>query len=145
MSLPKPYRACSCRDAAGKLLGKKCPALGTKGHGGWYARYEAPSAPDGPRRRPRIGPYRTRDECSEALVQALSHVNDGRHVDDRRTTFGDYLSALAGVEACRAQAEHAGHYREAVRAVLPPRARPRPPGRPPRSPLPRPVRGDAAI
>jgi len=45
MKLPEPYRACSCRDPdSGRLLGKKCPELGRRGHGAWYARYEAPSA-----------------------------------------------------------------------------------------------------
>jgi hypothetical protein len=39
----KPYKACSCRDAAtGRLLGKKRPDLSKRNHGKWYVRYEAP-------------------------------------------------------------------------------------------------------
>jgi len=91
---PKPYRACSCRDPqTGRLLGKQCPDLGRKGHGGWYARYEAPrSADDQRRRQPRIGPYPTEKECKEALLAVLGRVGQGAHVDDRRTTFGEYLT-----------------------------------------------------
>ena len=60
---------------------------------GWYARYEAPRDPDGKRRQPRIGPYRTRTECKEALVSALGHVQAGRPADDRRTKYADHLEA----------------------------------------------------
>ncbi len=60
----KPYRACSCRDPQSKrLLGKKCPDLGKKGHGAWYVRYEAPRTAEGKPRQPRIGPYSTEREC----------------------------------------------------------------------------------
>jgi len=94
MKPPKPYRACSCRDGdTGRLLGKSCPELGRKGHGGWYARYEAPrSADDQRRRQPRIGPYPTEKECKEALLAVLGRVGQGAHVEDRRTTFGEYLT-----------------------------------------------------
>lgn len=93
MKPPKPYRACSCRDPqTGRLLGKSCPDLGRKGHGGWYARYEAPRSVDGPRRRPRLGPYPTERECREALDAAIGRVRQGAHVEDRTTTFGEYLT-----------------------------------------------------
>jgi len=58
---------------------------------GWYARYEAPRGPDGKRRQPRIGPYRTKKECKEALVSALGKVQNGKHIDDRRTRFSEHL------------------------------------------------------
>jgi len=94
MKPAKPYRACSCRDPqTGRLLGKACPDLGSrKGHGGWYARYEAPRDADGRRRRPRIGPYATERECKEQLLDVLGRIGQGGHVDDRRTTFGEYLT-----------------------------------------------------
>ncbi|MGH3395908.1 MAG: tyrosine-type recombinase/integrase [Streptosporangiaceae bacterium] len=93
MKLPEPFRACSCRDSqTGRLLGKACPALArSSGHGAWYARYEAPRAADQRRRRPRIGPYATKKACRDALLEMLGRVGQGAHVDDRRTTFGDYL------------------------------------------------------
>jgi hypothetical protein len=42
-------------------------------HGGWY----------------QIGPAAV---CKDALLEALGHVGQGAHVEDRRTTFGDYLT-----------------------------------------------------
>ena len=93
MKPPKPYRACSCRDPqTGLLLGRSCPDLGRKGHGGWYARYEAPRSTDGPRRRPRIGPFATERECREALDAAIGRVRQGAHIEDRSRTFGSYLT-----------------------------------------------------
>jgi integrase len=94
MKLPTPYRECSCRDPqTGRRLGKSCPQLAQKGHGAWYARYEAPRDPETSRRRqPRIGPFRTEKACKDALVEALGRVGQGAHVEDRRTTFGDYLA-----------------------------------------------------
>jgi integrase len=93
VKLPEPYRACSCRDpGTGRLLGKSCPGLERSGHGGWYARYEAPRSADQRRRRPRIGPYPTRKVCTDALLDVLGRIGHGASVDDRRTTFGQYLT-----------------------------------------------------
>jgi len=93
MTPARPYRACSCRDQeTGRLLGRQCPDLARKGHGGWYARHEAPRGADGRRRRLRIGPYATERECKDALLVALGKVSQGAHIDDRRTTFGEYLT-----------------------------------------------------
>jgi integrase len=58
---------------------------------GWYARYEAPRAADGKRRQPRIGPFRTRRECVDALLDALGKVRDGQNIEDRKTKFGAHL------------------------------------------------------
>jgi integrase len=88
----KPYKACSCRDPEMKrLLGKKCPDLGKKGHGGWYARYEAPKSADGKRRQPRIGPFDTERECKAELGKVLGVVASPKAYDERKTTFGEYL------------------------------------------------------
>jgi integrase len=93
MKFPEPYRACSCRvPGTDRLLGKSCPGLKRSGHGGWYARYEAPRSADQRRRRPRIGPYPTKKACMEALLEVLGRIGQGAHVDDRRTTFGQYLT-----------------------------------------------------
>ncbi len=88
----KPYKACSCRDpGTGQLLGKKCPDLTKKSHGNWYARYEAPPAADGTRRRPRIGPYDTEREAKNALINALGETSRTGHNADRKMKVGAYL------------------------------------------------------
>jgi len=88
----KPYKACSCRDPeTKKLLGKKCPNLSKKGHGGWYARYEAPKSAEGQRRQPRIGPYTTETECKKELAKVLGTAASPKAHDERKTTFGEYL------------------------------------------------------
>lgn len=93
MKPPKPHRECRCHDpATGRLLGPACPKAGQKGHGAWYVRYEAPRGPDERRRRPRLGPFPTEREAKEALAEALGDLRHGTHVEDRRTTFGEYLT-----------------------------------------------------
>lgn len=88
----KPYKACSCRDPETKrLLGKKCPNLSKKGHGGWYARYEAPKSAGGKRRQPRIGPFDTERECKVELGKVLGIAAAPKAHDERKTAFGDYL------------------------------------------------------
>lgn len=88
----KPFKACSCRDPETKrLLGKKCPDLSKKGHGGWYARYEAPKSADGKRRQPRIGPYITETECKKELAKVLGTAASPKAHDERKTTLGEYL------------------------------------------------------
>ena len=72
----KAYRSCSCRDpGTGRPYPRgQCPDLAKRGHGGWYARYEAPRGQDGKRRQPRIGPYVTKKDADEALVEVLGDV-----------------------------------------------------------------------
>ncbi|MDX3354164.1 site-specific integrase [Streptomyces sp. ME01-24h] len=72
-------------------MGKKCPELSKKGHGGWYARYEAPKSADGKRRQPRVGPYATERECKEALVKVLGRASHPKAHEERKTTLGDFL------------------------------------------------------
>jgi hypothetical protein len=88
----KPYKACSCRDPETKrLLGRKCPDISKKGHGGWYARYEAPKSADGKRRQPRIGPSDTERECRQELGKVLGTAANPKAHDERKTTLGEYL------------------------------------------------------
>ncbi|WP_020117581.1 site-specific integrase [Streptomyces canus] len=88
----KPYKSCSCRDPETKrLLGKKCPSISKKGHGGWYARYEAPKSAEGGRRQPRIGPFATETECKKELAKVLGTAASAKAHDERKTTFGEYL------------------------------------------------------
>lgn len=88
----KPYKSCSCRDPqTKKLLGKKCPDLSKKGHGGWFSRYEAPKSADGKRRQPRIGPYDTERECKAELAKVLGTAANPKAHDERKTTLGQFL------------------------------------------------------
>lgn len=72
-------KRCNCRHPeTGKQLGKKCPLLAKRNHGGWWVRYEAPPAPDGTRRRPWAGPYRTQSEAERALPGLQAEAEIGR-------------------------------------------------------------------
>lgn len=100
----KPYKACSCRDPETKrLLGKKCPKLAQKGHGGWYARYEAPRTADGKRRQPRIGPFTTERECKAELARVISQDIRPAARDDRKITLGEYLEQRHAWRASEAE------------------------------------------
>ncbi|CAI7980249.1 integrase [Frankia sp. Hr75.2] len=88
----KPYKACSCRDPeTRRLLGKKCPDLAKKGHGKYYARYEAPAGTDGKRRQPRIGPFDTSAECKTELAKVLGQAARADYSDDRKIKVAEYL------------------------------------------------------
>jgi hypothetical protein len=87
----QPWKECSCRTPEGRRLHRNCPRLKEKNHGAWYARYEAPRGPDGKRRQPRLGPFPTKREAADALAEAIGRVRHGNHVEDRHTTFGQYL------------------------------------------------------
>lgn len=87
----KPYKACSCRDESGKLLGKQCPDLDKRRHGAWYARYEAPRTADKKRRQPRIGPFETEKECKAELAKVLGQAGKTGKAYDRKMTLGEYL------------------------------------------------------
>ncbi len=70
------YQRCSCRDPEkGMQLSRKCPKLGTKGHGlGWFYRYEAPSRPGGGRRQAEVGPFTTKKAAEEDQVATLARL-----------------------------------------------------------------------
>jgi hypothetical protein len=91
--IPTPYKACSCRDPQSKrLLGKSCPRLDRPEHGRWYARYEVQAAPNGKRRQPRLGPFRTAEECASQLLKVLQ---EGPTVNE---ILDDYLDSLTCAE-----------------------------------------------
>jgi integrase len=65
------FRRCGCRDqAAGRLLGGRCPRLSSRRHGTWYFSVELPS-PAGERRRVRRGGFASR-AAAVAALEALS-------------------------------------------------------------------------
>ncbi len=85
------YRQCWCRGADGKKLHGKCPQLGKRGHGKWYARYEAPKAPGEKRRQPVLGPFGTKVEAEEARADALARIGGGGAAPDRSVRVAGYL------------------------------------------------------
>lgn len=117
-----PYRACSCRAPSttgpdgrkkpGKLLGKQCPELVKKGHGAWYARYEAPPGADGKRRQPRIGPFPTEKATKAALAAATAGAASGRPTD-HKTRVGDYLDRWLSWRETEVKASTFASYRQA--------------------------------
>ena len=75
----------------------KCPQLGKRGHGRWYARYEAPKAPGERRRQPVLGPFGTKAEAEEELADALARIGGGGAAPDRSVRLAAYLDGyLAG-------------------------------------------------
>jgi integrase len=81
-------------------LGKSCPDLiitsGGKQrwsptHGRWYVRYEAPRSADGKRTRPRLGPFDTAKEATEAVTEVLGRARTYGHVTDRKITVAEFL------------------------------------------------------
>lgn len=107
-------KRCGCRDPqTGKQLGDRCPQLrmylkdrkgepklGKDGqpqwrwnsnHGTWWARYSAPSGPDGKRRQPWLGPFDTEEDAVKALRKALTILDEGGIAPSRSLTFGSYL------------------------------------------------------
>ena len=92
MTPPKPVRKCWCRNPqTNHEYGDACPDWDRKGHRAWYVRYSAPVAAGGRRRRFWLGPYPTERDCTNALLDEIGKIRSGRHVDDRRTKFGEYL------------------------------------------------------
>jgi integrase len=98
------FKRCGCRHPeTDRQLGARCPNLGKKNHGSWWARFDAPPGPDGKRHQPKIGPYRTKDEAQAALTKELDKIGSGPYINaDRTLTFGDYLDQwLAGKVALK--------------------------------------------
>jgi hypothetical protein len=91
------YRACWCRNPeTGKPFHGRCPKLAKKGHGKWYARYDADGG-DGKRRQPVLGPFATKKQAEEELAAALARIGGGGSAPDRSLRTGSYLDAyLAG-------------------------------------------------
>src|SRR5205823_11793071 len=86
-------KRCSCRDPeTGKQYGARCPKLKRKDHGAYWYRYDAPRNPDGKRRQPWVGPFRTKQDAEDAADDDLTRHERNRHgVIDRSITFGQYL------------------------------------------------------
>jgi integrase len=81
------YRRCGCRDEnTGRLLGARCPGLGSPQHGSWYFSADLPSAA-GERRRVRHGGFATR-AAAVAGLEALARPAAG---PEPGLTTGEWL------------------------------------------------------
>ena len=73
------FKRCGCRDQrTGRQLGQRCPRLRERGHGSWYLAIELSAAPDGQRRRVRLGGYATRAAAQAALGRLATPGGQGR-------------------------------------------------------------------
>lgn len=108
------FRQCWCRDEDTRtLLRSRCPELKRKGHGSWYARYDAPRLPGGKRRQPVIGPFTTKALAESELSQVLAKQGAGEGPPDRTLLVGAYLDLwLAG--KARIKSRTLDSYQEAV-------------------------------
>jgi hypothetical protein len=110
--MAQPVKRCNCRDQNGKKLGQKCPKLSKRDHGAWWVRYEAPPGPDGKRRRPWAGPYRT--DAAKDLRRLQSEADAGLPVTDRNMKFGEWLDLwIAGKKRLKPSTRDS--YLEAIR------------------------------
>jgi len=99
------FKRCGCRDQrTGRQLGQRCPRLRERGHGSWYLAIELSAAPDGRRRRVRLGGYATRAAARAALGR-LGTAGGQAHRGVAGCTTGQWLvSWLAGRQSLRPSA-----------------------------------------
>ena len=82
----EPFKRCGCKDAARRDLGRRCPRLQERSHGGWFYRYSEPPGPDGKRRQPLVGPFPTKTAAAQDRVDRLNRRNKGLPTAVDRTT-----------------------------------------------------------
>lgn len=120
----KPFKLCSCRDDAGRTLGRRCPKLARSGHGTWWFRMS-----EGPGlnskgawvkdRQPLTGPFRTEKEAAAELARTVNERQQGRNLDMRRTTVADeWEKWLAGKVNLRPTTRH-GYARHGELYIVP--------------------------
>ncbi|MGI8333599.1 tyrosine-type recombinase/integrase [Actinomadura scrupuli] len=86
------FKRCRClHPETGKQYDTDCPKIKKNGHGSWWFRYEAPPSADGKRRRPRVGPFKTKEEAEAELVKELAKLGADGHASDRQITVGQWL------------------------------------------------------
>jgi integrase len=104
------FRRCGCRDQeTGRLLGTRCPKLGSARHGSWYFSADLPSAA-GERRRVRRGGFATK----AAAIAALEALSCPAPTAARGLTTGEWLGRwLASRVSLRASTSrgYAAHVR----------------------------------
>ena len=96
------FKRCGCRGpCSGRQLGRRCPHLRKRGHGSWYLAVELSAAPDGRRRRVRLGGYATR-AAAQAALGRLGKPGGPPRRGVAGCTTGQWLAAwLAGRQSLR--------------------------------------------
>src|SRR5215469_5698655 len=96
------FKRCGCRDPrTGRQLGRRCPHLRQRRHGSWYLAVELSAAPDGRRRRVRLGGYATR-AAAQAALGRLGKPGGPPRRGAASCTTGQWLAAwLAGRQSLR--------------------------------------------
>jgi hypothetical protein len=96
------FKRCGCRDPrTGRQRGQRCPHLRERGHGSWYLAVELSAAPDGRRRRVRLGGYATR-AAAQAARGRLGKPGGPPRRGAAGCTTGQWLAAwLAGRPSLR--------------------------------------------
>jgi len=104
-------KQCGCRDPeTRRQFASRCPRLRQKDHGAWWYRYDAPGAPNGKRRQPWAGPFRTKREAEDAAHDELTRFERDRYlVVDRSLTFGEYLDEWLASKAKLKQSTRASY------------------------------------
>src|SRR5262249_38118304 len=104
------YRRCGCRDeVTGRLLGARCPGLGSPGHGSWYFTAELPSG-TGQRRRVRRGGFATRAAAAAALEPLGSPAAGPEPGLSTGQWLGRWLASRVSLRASTARS-YAAHIR----------------------------------
>ena len=104
------YRRCGCRDeATGRLLGARCPGLGSPSHGSWYFSADLPSA-TGDRRRVRRGGFATRAAAAAALEALASPATGPEPGLSTGKWLSQWLASRVSLRASTARS-YAAHIR----------------------------------
>ena len=112
------YRRCGCRDAAGRQLGSRCPALAQRRHGRWAFAVDLPTL-DRRRKTLRRGGFPTQSAARSALHRVLACERAGVHSDDRQTV-ADYLGAWIEHKAHSLKPTTMARYRDYITNDLSP-------------------------
>lgn len=95
MPKTKPQIKKSCRcinpDTSKPYRQGECPRLKQKRHGAYWFRLEAPSIDGTNRRRPRYGPYATKQEAEEARDAEMARLDPEVGLINPRLTYREYL------------------------------------------------------
>ena len=86
------YKRCSCTDADGRLLGRRCRQLHNSRHGSWYYALWIPKLDGSGRRQVRGGGFPNERAAAKALTVLVGKVDAGTYIEATRLTVSEYLA-----------------------------------------------------